>query len=230
MWNFDVRYTQGFNDLGVILMSIFVPQIGKSLTLEASEALVFWCFAAFVERTASGLIAEDLMVMQTRELSEIMNITERFHPTFAKWLREKNMSDLSFLLSAVVLAFGRTFDSFTLPRVWETLISSSAANVFLRYFASSLLILSYPSFSAIPNCNTGKLMAEADSIFRGQDLGSVIGLTLALMKRSQEEIQTKNKIPERTKSEMFEVDADVQWLFEINMEYSNMYEAAGEFA
>jgi hypothetical protein len=25
-------------------MSIFVPEIGRSLTAEASEALVFWCF------------------------------------------------------------------------------------------------------------------------------------------------------------------------------------------
>jgi hypothetical protein len=229
VWNFDVRYTQGFSDVAVVLMAILVPEIGKLITLEASEALVFWCFAAFVERTASGLIAEDLMVMQAREIEEIIHITERFHPSCGQWLRDRNVGDLSFLVSALILAFARTFDSVVITRVWETLIASSAPQLFLRYFSSSLLILAFPSFQAMTSCNTGRLMAQADDIFKEQDIGNVIGLTLSLMKKSQAEIQTKNKIPERKNSELFEVDPEVQWLFGINMEYSMQYEAEGQF-
>jgi hypothetical protein len=115
VWNCDVRYTYGFSDVAVVLMAILVPEIGKLITLEASEVLVFWCFAAFVERTASGLLAEDLMVMQAREIEEIMHITERFHPSCGQWLRERNMGDLSFFASALILVLERTFTSVIIP-------------------------------------------------------------------------------------------------------------------
>jgi hypothetical protein len=227
IWNLDVRYTQGFNDICIILMSIFVPQIGPSITKPVSEALVFWCFAAFVERTASGLIAEDLMLLQERELNEIMSITERFQATCGDWLRAKSLSDLSFLVSALILAYGRTFDATVVPRIWETLISSSAPGQFLRYFSSSLLILSFPSFLTIQDCSIGKLMSHMDGIFRDQDIGAAIGLTLSLMKRSQAEIQTKNKIPERRQLSVFEIDPAMQWLFQVNLKYSEAYAKMG---
>jgi hypothetical protein len=227
IWNFDVRYTQGFNDICIILMSIFVPQIGISITKPVSEALVFWCFAAVVEKTASGLIAEDLMLLQKTELTEIMNITKRFQARCGDWFHAKSFSDLSFLVSALILAYGRTFAPTVVPRIWETLISSSAPGQFLRYFSSSLLILSFPAFLAIEDCSIGKLMSHMDGIFRDQDIGAAIGLTLSLMKRSQAEIQTKNEKQERRRLVAFETDPAVQWLFQVNLEYSGAYAKMG---
>jgi hypothetical protein len=226
VWNLDVRYTQGFNDVCVILMTLFVPEIGISLTKEESEALVFWCFAAFVERTASGLIAEDLMVMQSREIGAIMTITERFHPACGQWIKAKSLSDLSFLVSALILSFGRTFDSKVIPRIWETLITSSAPKLFLRYFASSLLILSYPSFLAITNCSIGKLVSQMDAIFRGQNIGNTLGMALSLMKKSSAEIKTKNLTPPIRELKV-EIEPRLQSLIQFSTEYSDLYEKLG---
>jgi hypothetical protein len=115
-------------------MSLFVNELGKALKDDELEALVFWCFAAFVEQTGSGLIADNLMKMQEKELSAIMNITQKFHPTCGQWLKSKGLSDLTFLISAIILAYGRTFGSGVIPRIWETLITNTESNLFLRCF------------------------------------------------------------------------------------------------
>jgi hypothetical protein len=109
LWNLDVCYTQGLNDLAVVFMTVFIPARNEVLDadVDAAEALAFWCFAAFVELIGSGLIADNLMVMQDRELKQIMAIITRFHPACATWLSSNGLEDLSFLISSFILAFGR---------------------------------------------------------------------------------------------------------------------------
>jgi hypothetical protein len=131
-------------------------------------------------------------------------------------------------VSALILAFGRTFESSLVPRIWETLITNSAPNLFLRYFASSLLMLSFPSFLAITSYSVGKLVAQMDSIFRGQDIGNTIGMTLALMKRSQAEIHTAKPLPGGRQIEKADIEPALRWVFRINMEYSELYEKSGQ--
>lgn len=189
MWNLDVRYTQGLNDLAVNFMSIFLPAArSKEKTDEEAEALAFWCFAAFVEKVSSGLIAENMMVMQERELKQIMGIIEHFHPACAKWLRANGLSDLSFLISSFILAYGRSFAQPTIARIWEALVCVDRPWLFLRYFSASLLIICAPSFNMIPNCSTGKLVSLMDQIFWKQDVGAVIGVSLSMMKNSKIEV------------------------------------------
>ncbi|OHT10952.1 hypothetical protein TRFO_43679 [Tritrichomonas foetus] len=180
MWNLDVRYTQGLNDLAVNIMAVFIPYISG----DEGEALVFWCFAAFVELIASGLIAENMMVMQDRELTNIMSIIGEFHPACEKWLRTNGLGDLSFLISSFILAYGRSFTQDSIARIWEALVCVEAPWLFLRYFSASLLILSFPSFQKIPNCSTGKLVSTMDQIFYSQEIGAIIGVSLSMMRRN----------------------------------------------
>jgi hypothetical protein len=189
MWNLDVRYTQGLNDLAVVFMTVFMPSTAWSP--EEAEALTFWCFAAFVEVIGSGLIAENMMTMQLQEFVQIMGIIDKFHPGCAKWLRTNGLGDLSFLISAFILAYGRSFPPETITRVWEALVTGEAPWLFLRYFSASLLIFSFPSFHQVRNCSTGKLVSLMDQLLGKQDVGAVIGVSLSMMQNSTAAVQAE---------------------------------------
>jgi hypothetical protein len=197
LWNLDVCYTQGLNDLAVVFMTVFMPAVGRTLNGDEAEALAFWCFAAFVELIGSGLIAENMMVMQDRELKQIMGIIANFHPACAKWLTSNGLDDLSFLISSFILAYGRSFEPSAIVRIWEALVTVKAPWLFLRYFSASLLILSFPSFLKVSNCSVGKLVSLMDDVFRQQDVGAVIGVSLSMMEKSKAAVQAeiKNREP-----------------------------------
>ena len=200
IWNLDVRYTQGLNDLALNFVTIFLPTRGTVYTVEESEGLTFWCFAAFVEFISSGLIAENMMDMQDQEMKEILNIITHFHPGCADWLHANGLGDLSFMISSFILAYGRSFESPVVARIWESLVSVKAPWLFLRYFSASLIILSFPSFIRIPNCSSGKLVSLMDQVFYNQDVGAVIGVSLSMMKNSQQEMETAMKTKTRVQS------------------------------
>jgi hypothetical protein len=230
MWNLDVRYTQGLNDLAVVFMIVFTPAAGESLSHDEAEALAFWCFAAFVELIGSGLIAENMMVMQDREFTYIMTIVDRFHPACAKWLRSCGLGDLSFLISSFILAYGRSFPQDMVARIWEALVTVEAPWLFLRYFSASLLILSFPSFQKVQNCSVGKLVSIMDQIFPHQDVGAVIGISLSMMSNSpaavQEEI--KNRRTPATQAKERPPLEGRRKFFKPNVAFSTYYRESGE--
>ena len=220
LWNLDVRYTQGLNDLAVNIMAVIIPYIDG----DEGEALAFWCFAAFVELIASGLIADNMMAMQDRELTNIMTIIEKFHPACAKWLRTNGLSDLSFLISSFILAYGRSFAHESIARIWEALICVKHPWLFLRYFSASLLILSFPSFQKIPDCSTGKLVSTMDQIFYHQEIGALIGVSLSMMNKSNIEVDEPLS-PRASKPTIIEeLKIGGRVLFKPNDDYNKAYE------
>ena len=227
-WNFDVRYTQGLNDICLNFMAVIFSGLGQDMSYDECEALTFWCFAAFLEVTASGLIATNMMAMQNSEMKEIMGIVERFHPGCGKWIRSNNMGDLSFLISSFILSYGRSFKYVDIPRIWETIIATQAPWLFLRYFSASLLIMSFPSFSIIPDCSTGKMVSMMDIIAREQDVGNLIGVSLSMMDRSKPEVdKALQRAP--TPPEELEIDTSVYQLIHVGTESSAKYGHHGLF-
>jgi hypothetical protein len=229
IWNLDVRYTQGLNDLTVVFMIVFLPTIGSQLTADEAEAMVFWCFASFVEVIGSGLIAENMMVMQDREFTQIMAIIERFHPACAKWLVSYDLADLSFLISSFILAYGRSFPPDVVARIWEALVAVEAPWLFLRYFSASLLILSFPSLQKVQNCSIGKLVSLMDQLFPHQDVGAVIGISLSMMKNSQAVVQEEIRNRKAAVQEKIqELCGGERKFFEPYSDFSACYRQNGE--
>ncbi|KAH0787101.1 TBC domain containing protein [Histomonas meleagridis] len=216
MWNLDVRYTQGLNDLAVVFMTVFIPSISSNFSADVAESLAFWCFTAFVEKISSGLIAENMMEMQEVELSQIMSIVDKFHPACAKWLRMNGLNDLSFLISSFILAYGRSFSPEAIARLWEALVCVNAPWLFLRYFSASLLIMSFPTLQKIQNCSSGKLVSLMDGIFSKLDIGTAIGVSLSMMSAAHikeiDEINNdvKNEDVNNIKMKLFEPDEQFQ--------------------
>ncbi|EAY15481.1 hypothetical protein TVAG_210110 [Trichomonas vaginalis G3] len=225
IWNLDVRYTQGLNDLALTFLSVFLPYSGTEYTADECEALIFWCFSAFVEFISSGLIAENMLDNQSIELKEIMSIIMQFHPACAEWLNAKGLGDLSFLIASFILAYGRSFEPSSVARIWEALVSVEAPWLFLRYFSASLIILSYQSFAKIPNCSSGKLVSVMDQIFYHQDVGAVIGVSLSMMKKSKNEMQTQMKLRNTIKkqSETTDYFCPISQFSDIYSKYPSMF-------
>ena len=194
IWNRNLRYTQGLNDLASNIMIHFCKPTCTALDDDVAEALSFWCFANFVEVAGNGLVTDNMMKMQQKELKEIFEIIERFSPN-SKWLTAMNMTSLSFLISPFMLAYGRSFDKQTIARLWETLISVPDPWCFLKHFSASLIIFSIPTFMLIPNCNGDKLVPLLDEIFPKLNIGGIIGVALAIMKENKGE--EPYKIPGR---------------------------------
>ncbi|KAK8895652.1 hypothetical protein M9Y10_024122 [Tritrichomonas musculus] len=223
MWNLNVRYTQGLNDLVVIFMTVFCRMYENDN--DVAEALTFWCFASFVELNSSGLIAENLMMKQSLELPKIMEIIEKFHPACAKWLRMNNVGDLSFLISSFILAYGRSFSHESILRIWEALACVEAPWLFLRYFSASLIILSFPSFQQVPNCSTGKLVSMLDRIFYNQEIGAVIGVSIKMMTSSNANNKDENSSSEKRKKSSSIFKSGGVILFKPITKYNDTYES-----
>ena len=186
-WNLDVRYTQGLNDIAVNIMISFIP---TNMNRREAEALSFWCFASFVEKISSGLISDNLMDLQSKELTQVMVIIDKYHPGCSKWLRTNGFSDLTFLISSFILAYGRSFTKETISRLWETFVCVDYPYIFLRYFSATLMIFSFPTLQKIQNCSIGKLVSLLDTIFVKQEIGPIIGVSLAIMQ--EEHIDLKS--------------------------------------
>jgi hypothetical protein len=191
IWNCDVRYTQGLNDVALVFITVFIPVAGKLMSVDEAEALTFWCFAAFVELIGSGLIEDDLLIMQERELSQIMNIIRHFHPACAQWLVSNGLQDLRFLITSFLLAYGRSFKPEIIVRLWEALVTVEAPWLFLRYFSAALLILTFPSFVRVSSCSAGQLLSLMDELFTQHDIGAVIAVSVSMMENSREEVQVE---------------------------------------
>ena len=228
VWNFDVRYTQGLNDICLNFMCVIFSGVSQGMSYDDCEALSFWCFASFLEVIASGLIASNMMAMQNSEMKEIMDIVDRFHPGCAKWIRTNNLHELSFLISSFILSYGRSFRYDSIPRIWETILATPAPWLFLRYFSASLLIMSFPSFSIIPDCSTGKMVSMMDIISREQDVGNLLGVALSMMERSPHEVE-KSMMNEPKRPVELDIDQHAYQLISIDTSSSTKYQALGLF-
>lgn len=192
IWNQNLHYTQGLNDICATIMILFAQPTCTALEPDVAEALSFWCFAHFVEKGGRGLVSENMLEMQTTELKEIYDIVERYSAN-ANWLRSQHMDDLSFLISPLMLAYGRSFDKSTVARLWETVSCVDNPWVFLRYFSASLIIFALQTFMLIPDCSSAKLVSLLDDIFPKFDIGAIIAVALNMMEESKEPAEPPRK-------------------------------------
>lgn len=180
LYNFDIRYTQGLNDVLLPFVYVF-----KSTGVKDVEALSFWCFASFLERSENALIDQNIGVegMMRCDLPEIVRIAELCDPECGRWIIDNDLQDMNFMISPFMLVFRRSFDQEDVERIWDTAIASDNPRKFLLCFAAALLVFSYPSFKKIDHCSTSRILPICDQVFSKQPVGSVIGVAIQLMEK-----------------------------------------------
>jgi len=229
IWNQDVKYTQGLNDIGSTILSIFYPTLGKLYSKIEIESLAFWCYASFIDIIGGGIVADNIMEMQQRELSKVYSIIEKFHPACSHWIQANSLSDLSFLISSFMLAFGRSFSYFNVLRLWESLITVENPSSFLFHFSASLMILCYPSFHLIPNCSSGRLASVLDDIINKQDIGIAIGIALSIMKQNKIPFENSMSFTKKSiNSKTFPHQLTKYKLFDPIMDHAKCYSKYGD--
>ena len=181
VYNSDIRYTQGLNDMLLPFVYIFV-----SHGLEYAEELAFWCFASFLEHAENCLIDSKLGVngILVADMPSTVHLIDVYDPDCGQWLREHEMEDLNFMISAAMLYYRRSFDELDLERIWDAAIASKEPRHFFLCFAAALLIFCYPAFKAIDNPCTTRILPICDQIFMKQNVGSVIGLAIHIYQDS----------------------------------------------
>lgn len=191
VYNGDVRYTQGLNDILLPFISVFVAN-----GVEYAEELSFWCFASFLEHAENCLIDSKLGVngIMVADMPCVIELIEKYDRECGEWLHAHGMEDLNFMISAAMLMYRRSFDEPDLERIWDAIIANKEPRHFFLCFTASLLIFCFPSFKVIDNPCTTRLLPICDQIFVRQNVGSVIGLALHM---AQDHPGHERRIPPR---------------------------------
>lgn len=177
IWCFDVRYTQGLNDVLLPFVIIFER---SEYPQEVKEALSFWCFAAFIEAIDSALIDKNMDGIMQKDLPLILELVGKYDKPCAQWIENCNLSDMNFFVSPYMLAFRRSLSPNDLERAWDTIMASSNPSHSIICFAVALIIFAFPSFSKIQNCSLPVLLPLCDKILAKSPIGPVIGVSLVI--------------------------------------------------
>ena len=192
VWCFDVRYTQGLNDILLPFIIIFER---SPYSEEVREALSFWCFAAFIEQIDSALIENNMDGVLNEDLPFVFQLLKKYDVNCAKWFEQCEMSDLSFLVSSYILAFRRSLSQNDIERAWDSVLASNYPAHFIPCLAVSLLLFAFPACSKIENCSTPLLLPVCDKILANQPIGSVIGVAIQIAGNEQpREKRIKTKV------------------------------------
>ena len=194
LWNLNVGYTQGLNDLAVNFMGIFLPQVTKGeLTIDEVESLSFWCLSSFVELIDGSITAEDLAIAQSKEINYVCQILNKFHPICFNWLKSHILSDLLFIRPSLILAFSRSFPFNDVFRIWESIVCSSSPSSALLFLAASIVIHCFPLIMMETEYSIGRIQQSIDKMIAKQNVGSVIAVTLGMMDKGEIPLNDNSK-------------------------------------
>ena len=183
IWNYNIRYTQGINDLLLPFIHVFLTS--KHYTNDEVEALSFWCLASFAEKIESSLIEPTIDGILQEDLPFVLSLLKVHDEKVYNWINDCNMSDMNFVVSSFMLAFRRSLDELQLERAWDSVMAADDPHSFVLSLAAALIIFAYPAFSRIDNCSTPVILPLCDKILSQQPIGSVVGVAISIDRGSQ---------------------------------------------
>lgn len=175
VWNYNIRYTQGMNDLLVPFLMVFSRS--KEYNDDEVEALSFWCFATFIEKIETALIESNIDGIMCNDLPSAVELLREYDPNAFNWISENEIGDMSFIASSFMLAYRRSFEEDQIERIWDSVMSADNPRLFMIALTASLIIFSYPTFSRMGLTSTAHLLPVCDKVLSQQPIGSVIGVS-----------------------------------------------------
>ncbi|KAH9280221.1 TBC1 domain family member 17 [Echinococcus granulosus] len=124
-YNPDLGYSQGMNDLLAVIMSVI-----------DGEEDAFWCFAGLLDHI-SGHFSDDSSVLSSQFVG-LFKLIEILMPRFARFLREKEATSMSFCFRWFFIIFKREFSYDDIKILWETLYSGVAPRNFQLLIAVAI--------------------------------------------------------------------------------------------
>ena len=84
IWNYDVRYTQGLNDILLPFLLVIYDSKTSQYSDEEKEALSFWCFSSFLEKIESALVEKSMDGVMSQDLPFVLNLLNKTDETISK--------------------------------------------------------------------------------------------------------------------------------------------------
>lgn len=192
IYNRDVGYVQGLNDLVSLLILLFIKkhEDGKVIfyddsikTILEAEAFIFWNFVGLMDVTQHERLFSNLGTNQKFVLQRTAAIATAYHPPLKKLLASPELSELSFLFRPILLLFKRAFKVDDLFRLWDAIFTSNSPQCFIRFVGAAILIIIFPKLLIQTDQSLGEVMLFADSFMEKVSIDSVLHLAELLMKK-----------------------------------------------
>ncbi|XP_066599732.1 TBC1 domain family member 15 isoform X2 [Prorops nasuta] len=108
MYNFDLGYVQGMNDL-----------LSPILCLMDNEVDAFWCFVGFMEKVSTNFEMDQAgMKAQLCQLHTLLTATE---PELAHYLNRHDSGNMFFCFRWLLVLFKREFNALDIMKLWEVM-------------------------------------------------------------------------------------------------------------
>lgn len=192
IYNRDVGYVQGLNDLISLLILLFIKNhnAGKVIfydnsikTILEAETFIFWNFVGLMEVTQHERLFTDLANNQKFVLQRTAVIATTYHPPLKKLLASPELSELSFLFRPFLLLFKRAFKVDDLFRLWDAIFTSNSPQCFIRFVGAAILIIIFPKLLIQTDQSLGEVMLFADCFMEKVSIDSVLNLAAILMNK-----------------------------------------------
>lgn len=145
VWNQKIRYTQGINEIAVPFVCVslydiintviensdenygltenFNENFSSSNLIVEKEAIAFWSFVSFQEKSQNVLLETSMTNLIEVDLPEILEIVKKQSNRDAfKFIKQYQLDSLNFIVSPFMLLFRRSFTEEKVERLWDTII------------------------------------------------------------------------------------------------------------
>jgi hypothetical protein len=119
-------------------------------------ATLFWCFEGMLRKTNHISLLSSVTEQCQGRAKVIAGLIARVSPLVAIWMRQNGLADLLWLYSDFVLLFKRSFEN--IWPFWFQLCCAPSSAHWLTYFATAILLQTFPQFSALAEVSITSIM------------------------------------------------------------------------
>jgi len=127
MFNFDLGYVQGMNDL-----------LSPILIIMEDEVDTFWCFAGLMSRMEQNFHLDQSHIK--RQLSNLHTLLQFIDAELAKYLVDNNANNMYFFFRWILICFKREFPFDDVMYLWEILWTDQLCENFELLICLAILI------------------------------------------------------------------------------------------
>ncbi|OHS93616.1 hypothetical protein TRFO_40090 [Tritrichomonas foetus] len=166
IYNPNVSYLQGMNDLFVPLILAFIPNWnddgdpiddnGNIYDPSDKEYLIFWSFEAMVKNLNHDKLLSALTERSMQISHEVIKIMGKIEPVIEIWLSHNNLTELLWMYSDFVYLYKRTFSN--IWSIWLQMNCSPDPHNWLVYFVSAILLVMFPNIAVMSDLSITMMM------------------------------------------------------------------------
>ena len=188
----DVGYVQGMNDLCTAIVNVFIDECTESnatmkdgtvVSLDDAEAFIFWNFVGLMTITREKDLLSDMNENQQHIAERVLEIVGDGNAFLSNWFAFHQLESLRFMQSSLLLLFKRDFAISALLPMWDCVFSAEYPHVFIQCLAASCLFKIFPLICTANFCTVEDIITVYGGAFRDLDSTDIIELAQHFYKK-----------------------------------------------